>query len=521
MKNSLLKSGSRLSGLTLVSRVLGLLRETTKAAFLGTTALSDAFSVAFIIPNLLRRLFAEGSISVAFIPTFKEYLERRDAEETRRFLSATFTLITFLTTVTVGLGMIITPWILPFFGTLSDESVLLTRIMFPYLAIISVAAFFQGILNGVKVFSPSGFTPILFNIFVIGSAWLLSPHMANPARAMSIGILLGGFSQAAFQLPFVVKEGFRFSLVPIARAFADPGTKKVLRLIGPTIIGMAAYQFNDIVSSALAGRTGVGILSSLQYSLRLQELILGIFAVSIGTVILPDLSGHAAKKEWEPFSAILLNAVNTITLISIPVTFFSLVAGEDIITLVYKNRSFSDESVALTLDAFRWHIAGLLCIALNRVISPAFYAQSDTKSPTMAGIASFGVNILLAFLLAGPMRGGGIAMALSLASLVNTVLLLALMGKSKTVDVRRMTMSLLGYAAKIAVFSAVASLPLIFFRDGIYAYFTGKGRLIGTALPLSIELAVFSGLGLALLALTKDTAVSAILKKISGRGSVK
>jgi len=514
MAHSIVKSGSRLSLLTLVSRVLGLVREMTKAAFLGTSALSDAFTIAFFIPNLLRRLFAENSISVAFIPTFRRYLELESREKTREFLSATFTVVSLATTVTVSLGIAATPLIIPFFGTGSPETVLLTRIMFPYLAIISIAAFFQGILNGVRVFSPSGFTPILFNLIIIGCTWLFADAAGNPARAMAIGVLLGGIVQAAFQLPFVLKQGFRFRLVNPAAAFRDPGTRTVLRLIGPTVIGMAAYQVNDLVSSILASNAGTGVVSSLQYSLRLQELILGVFAVSIGTVILPDLSGLAARKEWDSFNRLLARAMNTIALITIPVTFYSLVSGKSLIVLLFKTRSFSDDSVALTLSAFTWHIVGLYFIALNRVLSPAFYARSDTKSPTFAGLVSFAVNIALALALTGPMRGGGIALALSCASAVNTVFLIAFLGRTGTVSVGPLIRSTGAYALKLTAFSALAAFPIWRFREAINAPFAGLGRIGSNVLPLAVNLAVFAGIGLACLALSRDPILTAVTARL-------
>ncbi len=521
MAKSLLKSGSRLSALTLVSRVLGLVREMTKATFLGTTALSDAFSVAFMIPNLLRRLFAEGSISVAFIPTFRQYLDTESAETTKKFLSATFTLVSFLTSATVLAGIAAAPLIVPLFGTGTGETVLLTRIMFPYLAIISVSAFFQGILNGVRVFSPSGFTPILFNVLVIGCTWLLAPVTGNAARAMAVGVILGGTVQAAFQLPFVLKEGFRFSFMPIRKAFTDPGTRKVLALVGPTVIGMAAYQFNDLVSTALAGHAGRGVVSSLQYSLRLQELILGIFAVSIGTVILPDLSGFAARKEWPAFNGLLAKSMKIIALITIPVTFFSLVTGRGIITLLFGGKVFDADSVALTLNAFTWHVAGLFFIALNRVIAPAFYAQSDTKSPTAAGILSFGLNVAFAFALVTPMKGGGIALALSLASAANTAILFAFLRRSGTVNVPTVVVSTALYALKMVALSAVAALPTWLLAPRLAAAFAGRGKLVSEGVPLLAELAVFAATGIALLFLTRDPIARQGIAMVRARGKGK
>jgi putative peptidoglycan lipid II flippase len=277
--------------------------------------------------------------------------------------------------------------------------------------------------------------PIVLNIVTIGCAYGLSGFTKNPARAMAAGVLIGGFLEAAIQLPFVIKTGERFFFTGIKKAALDPGTKKILKLIGPTIIGMAAYQLNDLVSTALAGNAGAGVVSSLQYSLRLQELILGIFAVSIGTVLLPDMAEHAKSGNWETFNSRLTSAVNIIAFITIPITFFSLSRGENLIRLLFMTRSFNDDSVALTLSAFSFHMPGLFFIALNRILAPAFYAQSNSKSPTLAGIISFAVNILLAALLSGPFRGAGIAFALSFASAVNTVILIIFLRKNPSINV--------------------------------------------------------------------------------------
>ncbi len=536
-QKSLLSAGLSLSFFTLCSRVLGLVREMTKAAFLGTSKYADAFGIAFMIPNLLRRLFAENSISVAFIPTFKGYLEESDSDDgkksTREFLSATLTLLSFLTTCVVLAGMLITPLIVRLFLDSSDsvlicETSLLTRIMFPYLIVISIAAFFQGILNGVKIFSPSGFTPVLFNAIVITATYVLTPLFTNSiedselkagmaARAMSIGVISGGCVQALFQLPFVLKTGWRFHFTSLKKAFSNPGTKKVVALIVPTIIGMACYQLNDVVSTALAGKAGTGIVSSLQYSLRLQELILGIFAVSIGTVILPDLSGLAKKELWSDFNEMLSQAAKIMALISIPITFLSLICGKEIISLVYKSNRFTDESVALTLSAFRWHIAGLFFIALNRVVSPAFYAQGNTKSPALAGILGFAVNIALALCLIKPMKGGGIALALSVASLANSVFLFVFMKKNKNLNVKIVTFGTILYAAKLTLLSLVAGIPTYFARQALLPYFASHGRLIGYGIPLLLCSILYGFCGIVLLALTKDEIIKIIIKKIRRR----
>lgn len=536
-KKSLVKSGLLLSLMTFASRIMGLIREMTKASFLGTSMHADAFTTAFMIPNLLRRLFAENAVSVAFIPTFKKYLAKGDDEEnrseTQEFLKATFTLVSFLTACVVVVGIIITPLIVPLFCKKpadpnaadyamqlkawllkKDEISILTRIMFPYLFVISIAAFFQGILNGCKIFAPSGFTPVLFNGIVILATYLLSPFTSNPARAMSIGVIAGGCIQALFQWPFVHQTGWKICFTSLKKTFSNPGTKQVIALILPTIVGMAAYQLNDVVSTALANRTGEGIASSLQYSIRLQELILGIFAVSIGTVILPDLSGLANSKKWDDFNKMLLQAIKIMTLISIPVTAYSLISGKEIISLLYKSKSFDDESVRLTLGAFRFHIAGLLFIALNRIISPAFYAQGNTKLPTLAGIISFGANIILALILSIFMKGNGIALALSLASLLNTVFLFIFMKKMNSIEVGKVLKGTLLYTLRIIILSVIAAIPTYFIHNLLVKMFSDGGRLLGFGMPVVLSAIVFAIIGVLELIITRDELVKVILNKV-------
>ncbi|MBQ1709579.1 MAG: murein biosynthesis integral membrane protein MurJ [Treponema sp.] len=536
-KKSLVKSGLLLSLMTFASRIMGLIREMTKASFLGTSMHADAFTTAFMIPNLLRRLFAENAVSVAFIPTFKKYLAKGDDEEnrseTQEFLKATFTLVSFLTACVVVVGIIITPLIVALFCKKpadpnaadyamqlqawllkKDEISILTRIMFPYLFVISIAAFFQGILNGCKIFAPSGFTPVLFNGIVILATYLLSPFTSNPARAMSIGVIAGGCIQALFQWPFVHQTGWKICFTSLKKTFSNPGTKQVIALILPTIVGMAAYQLNDVVSTALANRTGEGIASSLQYSIRLQELILGIFAVSIGTVILPDLSGLANSQKWDDFNKMLLQAIKIMTLISIPVTAYSLISGKEIISLLYKSKSFDDESVRLTLGAFRFHIAGLLFIALNRIISPAFYAQGNTKLPTLAGIISFGANIILALILSIFMKGNGIALALSLASLLNTVFLFIFMKKMNSIEVGKVLKGTLLYTLRIIILSVIAAIPTYFIHNLLLKIFSDSGRLLGFGMPVVLSAIVFAIIGVLELIITRDELVKVILKKV-------
>jgi putative peptidoglycan lipid II flippase len=509
---SLVRQGSALSLLTLFSRILGLLREMTKASFLGTSALSDAFSVAFLLPNLFRRLFAEGSISVAFIPTFKEYLLGNDREKTREFLSCIFTFLTFFVTLMVIIGILASPWLIRLFDMQEfDETVLLTRVMFPFLGFMSLAALFQGVLNSFHIFAPSGLAPILLNIVTILCAYGLSPYTQNPARAMAAGVLFGGFLSMAIQFPFVIKRGQSFVFTGLKRAINNPGTRKVLRHISPTIIGMAAYQLNDLVSTVLAGRAGEGVVSSLQYSLRLQELILGVFVVSIGTVLLPNLVEYAKTSQWDIFNKRLVSAMNIIALITIPITVFSLMEGQSLIRLLFQNRSFDEVSVGLTLSAFTFHMPGLFFIALNRILAPAFYAQSDTKSPTLAGIISFAANICLAAVFVGPLRGAGIALALSLASAVNTVLLLVFLKKNPNIALGSAFGSAIIYIVKLLIISGLAIVPVYFLSPFLMASFANNERFFSYGIPLIINSLIYILLGTVMLAIVRDRHLLALV----------
>ena len=523
-EKNIVKSGIRLSILTFLSRIMGLIREATKGFFLGTGALADAFGVAFLIPNLLRRLFAENSISVAFIPTFRSYLEdgktSDNKSETQDFLNSTFTLITFLTSIVVVLGIILTPFIVMIFNVNDfNETILLTRIMFPYLAVISIAALFQGILNTMNIFSPSGFTPVLFNLSVIAGTVILSKFTGNPARAMSIGVIIGGVIQALFQLPFVLKTGWKVKFTSLAKTFRNPGTKRVIALIIPTIIGMASYQINDMVSTALAGSAGDGVVSSLQYSLRLQELILGIFAVSIGTVILPNLAGLAKKEQWQEYNGMLSNAIKIIAMVCIPITFYSLLTGPEIISVVFKRGKFDAASVASTYSVFIFHMSGLFFIAVNRIISPAFYAQGNTKLPTLAGIISMVADIIMSIVFSIFWKGPGIALALSLASVINTVLLFIFLKYLKSSDAKKIAVSTILYCLKMILFSVIACIPIYFLHPLFVRNFAGMGNILGNGLAIILSALIFGIAGILLLIITKDKSLIAVKNKFTKRGA--
>lgn len=515
----LLREGGKLSLLTLASRVLGLAREMTKAAFMGTGWLADVFGVAFTLPNFLRRLFAEGSMTAAFIPTFTGYLAEGKDEETKDFLSATYTVLLFLVGAVVALGIAFAPWLVRlFYSEHYDEMALLTQIMFPMLALVAFAAFLQGILNSIGVFTPSAMGPILFNICWIAVPALVGNLFGNPARAMAVGVTVGGVAQALCQLPAVLKAGYRFGFVGLGKAFRNPGMRKVFALIAPTIVGMAAYQINIFVSTYLATSAGEGSVAALQYSLRLQELVLGVFVVSLGTVLLPDLSGAAREGNWDSYSGSLERGLKAMLLVTLPISIFSMIVGEDIVTLLFRWKEFGEDSVRLTSNIFFWHMAGLVFIATNRVLAPAFYARKDTKTPTMAGLVSVAVNIGAAFLLVGPMRAPGIALALSIASAVNTAVLVAAVLRGGVPGCAAALGAAGRYALKLLAFSALAALPVYFLRPFFFSLFSGWRANWSAGLSFLLGSLVFGLVGVGLLAATKDEMAGSIAQAFRRRG---
>ncbi|MDX9956874.1 MAG: murein biosynthesis integral membrane protein MurJ, partial [Spirochaetia bacterium] len=362
----LMRESGKLSVLTMVSRVLGLVRDATRANLMGTGLLGEAFTVAFNTPNLFRRLLAEGSMSVALIPTLRTYLSEGDEQQTEDFLSSTFTILIIVVGAVVAMGMAGSSAIAHLYASVGRqpdvafdalETAVLMRIMFPFLALVSIAAFLQGILNAHGVFGPSGMAPILFNVCFIVVPVLFGPVFGNPARAMAAGVLVGGVAQALCQLPAVIRSGSRFRFVHPVVALRNPGMRKVLTLVAPTILGMAAYELNAFVSTALAA--GVGAATSVGLSIRLQELVLGVFVVSVGTVLLPELSGLAADSQWKPFVGRFKQALEAVMLVSVPVAVFSIMTRVDIVTLLFKRGAFDEASVQMTADAFFYHTLGL------------------------------------------------------------------------------------------------------------------------------------------------------------------
>ena len=394
------------------------------AAFFGAGAQFDAFSVAFRIPNFMRRLFAEGSFSQAFVPVLSSYQKQKSQEEIKAFINAMFgTLSISLLTVTI-LGVIGAPWIVKLFapgfetsGERFDLAVTMLRITFPYLFFISLTAFSGAILNTYSRFWVAAFTPVFLNIVMIITAICLSPRFAHPIIGLAWGVFIAGVIQLVFQWPFL--KHLRLLPRPSIN-FRDPGVLRVLKLMLPALFGVSVGQINLLVDSIFASLLVVGSVSWLYYSDRLMEFPLGVFGVAISTVILPHLSRHHASQSRESFSLTLDWALRAVLLVGLPACVVLAVISGPLLSTLFQYGKFNQHSVEmarLSLSAFALGIAPFMLV---KVLAAGFYAQQDLRTPVRVGVVAMVTNMLLNLLLIYPLAHAGIALATSLAALVNT-----------------------------------------------------------------------------------------------------
>jgi len=427
-----------MTAMTLLSRVLGLVREQVRAHYLGTSAASDAFGVATMLPNLFRRFFAEGAMTGAFIPVLMEYKKTRSPQEIRAFLSK---FITFLTTVVVlvtVLGVLSSGWLIETFFSSQfrhvpgkvELTISLTQLMWPYLAFITVAGVFQAVLNAEKIFGPSAFTPVLLNLAIIGCGVGLSETLPpsvlpDPSYALVAGFLLGGLLQIGFQVPYMLRwTRTRFG---VDFRFRHPGVRRVILIMIPGAFSIGIYQVNVAVSQIIASGLQGGSIASLQYSVRLQELVLGLFVVSIAQVILPTLSEHTATGDTDGVKDTLAYATGLMAFVTLPATVGLILAGPPIIRLLFQFGEFDAQSTAMTAFALNFHALGLFAIATMRVYQTVFYAYKDQVTPLVLAAISMVVNIVGCLVLSGPLAQGGIALAGSVAAAVNALLLVVML----------------------------------------------------------------------------------------------
>ena len=431
MSRRLIRSTLVTGGMTLLSRISGLVRDMVFAGLIGAGAgiAADAFYVAFRIPNFLRRIFGEGAFSQAFVPVLTEYKARAARAEIREFvdrLAGMFALILFLVTLA---GIVAAPFIVfalapGFSGEKYQLTVSMLRITFPYILFISLVAMAAGILNTYGKFAAAAFTPVLLNLSMIGAALWLAPRMAQPVLALAWGVFIAGVVQLLFQLPFLARLG----LLPRPRVRrGHEGVGRVFRLMLPAIFGVSVAQINTLINTLLASFLVTGSVSWLYYSDRLMEFPLGVFGIALATVILPSLSHQHSNGARGDFSRLLDWALRWVFLIGVPATLALVILAGPLIATFFHFGMFGAQDVRMSAQALVAFAGGLLGFILVKVLAPGFYARQDTKTPVRIGMIAMGTNIGLSLALVFPLKHTGLALAISLAAFVNAALLYRLL----------------------------------------------------------------------------------------------
>ena len=415
---------------TFSSRILGLVRDILLARLLGATIAADAFFVAYRIPNLLRELLAEGSMASAFIPVFTEYHTLRSKQETWELASAAFTTLLTIVTLITLLGVIAAPglvWVLaPGFHDDPERlslTTILTRIMFPYLIFISLAALTMGMLNSLRAFAAPALGPVFFNVCIILSTLVLAPALEEPALGIALGVVAGGLTQFVMQLPGIQKRGllFQWRFNP-----GHPGVRKIGTLIIPSLLGLSVVQINITVSTILASYFPGGP-TYLFYGMRLIQFPLGIFGVALATAILPTLSDQASRGVLDELRDTLGFGLRMIGFMILPAMIGIIFLRGPIVHLLFEHGAFSAADTQATAAAVLAYAVGLWAFAGIRIIVTAFYSLQDTKTPAFAAVAAMLINIVLALLLMESLEHAGLALATALSAMVNVGVLIGIL----------------------------------------------------------------------------------------------
>lgn len=428
MSKRLVKLTSTVAGMTMVSRVFGFARDMVTASLFGASAAFDAFSIAFRVPNFMRRMFAEGSFSQAFVPVLSDYQKQRPPEEVHRFINAMAGALGSALCVVTIIGIVGAPWLVRLFapgfengGGRFDLAVTLLRITFPYLLLVSLTAFSGAVLNTYSRFWVAAFTPILLNVCMISAALWLSPHLSTPIIGLAWGVFAAGVVQLAFQWPFLRRLG----LLPRPTwDFKDPGVRRVLKLMVPALFGVSVGQINLLIDSVFASLLMVGSISWLYFSDRLMELPLGVFGVAISTVILPHLSRDHAARSHASFSMTLDWALRAVLLVGLPAAVALATISGPLLSTLFQHGRFKAEDVVMASKSLSAFALGIVPFMMVKVLAAGFYAKQDMRTPVRIGIIAMVTNMALNAALIWPLAHAGIALATSLSAVINSMCLL-------------------------------------------------------------------------------------------------
>lgn len=487
------KAAGTIGAATLLSRILGFIRDMVIANIFGAGMMADAFFVAFRIPNLLRRLLGEGSLTAAFIPVFTEYMETDRKEEGWDLTNSLTTILILLLLCISFLGIVLAPVIVrlfaPGFYGLPEKfalTVRLTQIMFPYIFFIGLTVMAMGILNSFKHFAAPALAPSILNISMILCALYLSRYTKYPILALAYGVILGGIGQLIFQFPSLFKKGFRYKW---KLNFAHPGVKKVGVLMLPSVIGLAVAEVNIFVDTLLASLLKEGSVSFLYYGNRLVQFPLGLFGVAMGVAILPMLSIATAKNDLGELKDTLSFALRLVFFVTIPASIGLIILRVPIINILFQRGEFLVATTYYTATALLYYSIGLCAFAGVKIVVPAFYSLKDTKTPVRIGIYAMLTNIVLNLILMGPLKHGGLALATSLSSMLNMGLLVLILRKRLgPLGLRKITFSLM----KLTLATVVMGILLIFLTQTFFRLDSEfLLRLLFLLISISLGMAVY------------------------------
>ncbi len=422
----------------MASRVLGLVRDQVLAYLFGAGDAMDAYRVGFRIPNLLRDLFAEGAMSAAFVPTFTRHLQESGRESAWRLANLVITALAVITGVLVLLGIVFAEPLVRLLAAEYEQvpgklplTVTLARVMLPTLTLIALAAAVMGMLNSLRHFFVPALSPAMFNVVTIVCAFTLVPAAPalgiEPITAIAIGTLLGGVAQLALQWPTLRREGFRFRP---ALDWADPGLRRVLILMGPGTIGLAATQVNLVVNTKLAAGEGTGAVTWLDLAFRLMYLPIGLFGVSIATAVLPTVSRHVAAQDAKAARDTVSNGVSLMLMLNVPATVGLMVLAVPIVRVIFEHGRFTPFDTLQSAAALQFYAIGLIGYSVVRIASPTFYALGQNRTPVVVSIVTVLVNAALNITLVQYIGFRGLALGTSIAALFNAATLLVLMRRS-------------------------------------------------------------------------------------------
>ncbi len=521
--SKMLKSSGAMAAATLLSRVLGMLREMVYANFMGTSAVADAFTLAFKIPNLFRRLLGEGALTAAFIPIFKDKEKNAGIAEMWRSANAVISGLLVAGSAVSAAAMIGITIALPLLrGHIqpsTDLTLQLLRIMFPYLLLVCFAAIFIGILNARGHFFIPALGAVALNLVLIAVVWLVVPHfgtdLPHQVFALAWGVLIAGAVQMAFQLPTLVREGFK----PVwVSPWNDPTVREVVQKMIPGTIGVASFQLNVLMTDLLAKSTGDGLVSAFNTAVRLMELPQGVFGISLATYLLPTLSSLAAEKKFPEFRKTVAEGVNHLVFVNLLATVFLVLLAEPIVRLLFERGRFDAASTDMAYTALVALAPGLIAFSLVNILARAFYALGDTRTPMRVSIFCLVVNLVLTAGLIIPLRQVGMGLANSASALLNVALLaFALkkkLGHLEWAEVRRplLRLAAAGAAAGLVAWALMRFSEAQFGTAGLWP------RVSAVFFPMTVATGVYFGVALFLRVPVAKEVVSLLLGRF-GRKS--